>query len=101
MDVLEHDESPPRKPAFQGITTVDALQELDEKALVRGYLAGLKANCDFTETDPGYMHGYLNGMVDGGHAEATPAQHQMARAYVAAGALKADVQRWKSEPLPA
>lgn len=86
----------PRRPALQGVTTVLELQSLDEGLMVSGYLAGLKNHCDFTQTDPSYQHGYLNGLVDGKHATASPAQALLAREYVQSGALRLDVNRWRA-----
>ena len=87
-------EQPTRRTGPKPVTTVAELTELDEAAMVRGYTAGLSNAADWTERDRGDWHGYLNGMVDGGHAKPSPEQAVLAHAYVNEGALKADVQRW-------
>lgn len=94
LDLL--DEAPPRRAASPGVTTVLELQSLDEGLMVSGYLAGLKNKCDFAQTDLSYQHGYLNGLVDGKHATASPAQSLLAREYVQSGALRLDVSRWRA-----
>jgi hypothetical protein len=92
------DSEPPRRSGPKPVTTVEELHTLDEAAIVRGYRAGLGNNADFAETDRGYWHGYLNGLVDGGHAKGSPEQAALAHAYVNGGQLKSDVIRWKSAP---
>ena len=95
------DETPPRNPdRVRAVTTVAELATLDERAMVRGYKAGLDNVADFTERDRGYWHGYTNGLVDGGHARTTPEQQALARDYTNGGALRLDVERWKKEGAP-
>jgi hypothetical protein len=69
--------------APQGITDPAELESLDESQLVAGYRAGLENAPDWSARDPGYWHGYLNGLVDGGHVT-TPSevQRELARRYV-------------------
>lgn len=86
----------PRRPAFQGVTTVIELQSLDEQLMVDGYWAGRENHLDATRTDPSYIHGYLNGLVDGGHARISSAQELLGREYVQSGALRTDVARWRA-----
>jgi len=73
-------EQPHRRTGAKPVTTVEELQTLDEAAMVRGYRAGLGNAADFTERERGYWHGYLNGLVDGGHAKASAEQAELARA---------------------
>lgn len=93
-DQLGADDEPPRKAGPKPVTTVEELQALDQDAIVRGYRAGLSAAPDYAERDRGYWHGYLNGLVDGKHAQPSPEQALLAHNYVASGTLKADVGRW-------
>jgi hypothetical protein len=88
--------APTRRPAPQGVTTVIELPSLDEKLLMDGYLAGRSNHLNTTQTDPSYLHGYLNGLVDGGHARISSSQELLAREYVQSGALRADVARWRA-----
>lgn len=90
------EQTPPRNRASQGVTTVIELQALDEKLMVEGYAAGRQNRMDITQTDPAYHHGYLNGLVDGGHAELSPAQALLARDYVQSGALRMDAARLRA-----
>ena len=68
--------------AFKEITTVEQLNQLDEDAMVLGYRAGFDNRPNFTEKNPAYWHGYLNGQVDGNHMPISEAQRELARAYV-------------------
>jgi len=89
-------DAPPRRPAPKGVQTVEELRLLNEDDIVTGYMAGLKNEPDFSCGDRAYWHGFLNGMVDGGHAKGTPEQAELARLYVASGALQEDVKRWQA-----
>ena len=93
---LEVDSPPARRPAPQGVRTVEELRQLNEDDIVTGYRAGLKNSPDFSQRDRVYWHGFLNGMVDGCHAKSTPQQDELARQYVASGALREDVMRWQA-----
>lgn len=84
----------PSRKAAQPVTTVLELQSLDNSAMVRGYGAGRKNAPDYAERDRGYWHGFLNGLVDGGHSRISAEQERFARDYVSSGALALDVQRW-------
>ena len=85
----------PERKINREVTTVEELQSLDEKQIVRGYRAGLTNDPSYGERDKGYWHGFLNGLVDGRHVgKPSDAQAALARAYVVGGALRADVQRW-------
>lgn len=95
------EQTPPRNRASQGVTTVIELQSLDETLMVQGYMAGRQNQCDFTQTDPAYHHGYLNGLVDGKHATLSPAQALLAREYVESGAFRGDVRKWLADGAPA
>jgi hypothetical protein len=97
--MMELDDEPPRRESPKAVTTVE-LRSLDEAAIVRGYRAGFDNAPDYSERDRGYWHGYLNGLVDGGHAKGTSAQAELATAYVRSGALRQDVERWSGTPSP-
>ena len=99
-DQLGADDEPPRKAGPKPVTTVEELQALDQDAIVRGYRAGLSAAPDYAERDRGYWHGYLNGLVDGKHAQPSPEQALLAHNYVASGALRADVKQWSAADVP-
>lgn len=86
---------PQRSRASQGVTTVIELQALDERLVDEGYEAGRQNRLDLTQTDPAYHHGYLNGLVDSGHATLSHSQALLAREYVQSGVLASDVARWK------
>lgn len=88
---------PQRNRASQGVTTVIELQALDERLMVEGYTAGRHNRLDTTKTDPAYLHGYLNGLVDGGHATLSPSQELLAREYVQSGTFGFDVARWRAD----
>jgi len=91
------EQAPPRRPAPQGVTTIIELQALDEELVVEGYQAGLKNHQDLAQTSPSYLHGYLNGLVDGKHAAPTPSQHLLAREYIESRSLRSDVERWRRD----
>lgn len=80
---IEQDEDAPRRDGPKPVTTVAELQTLSEESMVRGYRAGLGNSANFTERERSYWHGYLNGLVDGGHAKISPEQAELARAVVA------------------
>ncbi len=69
------------------IKTLEELDSLDEKALVRGYFAGRSGDANYSETDKAYWHGYLNGLVDSGKSSPSGAQRQLAAEYVRRGVL--------------
>jgi hypothetical protein len=87
----------PLRTGPKPVSTVEELQTLDEDAMVNGYLAGLRNTADFLIRERGYWHGYLNGLVDGGHAKSSPEQAELARAYLNSGALMKDVMRWSDD----
>tara|TARA_R110000823_G_scaffold226788_2_gene354338 strand:+ start:5165 stop:5521 length:357 start_codon:yes stop_codon:yes gene_type:complete len=95
---LGDDAEPPRRAGPKPVTTLEELQTLDEAALVRGYRAGLSNSADWTERERGYWHGYLNGMVDGGHAKTSREQAELAHEYVKRGGLRDDIRRWQGLP---
>lgn len=94
---LDADAKPPRRAGPKPVTTVEELLTLDNAVVLRGYRAGLDNAADWTQQDRAYWHGYLNGMVDGGHATPSPEQVALASAYVRSGTLKRDVDRWLAE----
>ena len=89
LDGLElDDDTPPRRTDRpKGITTAADLATLDEVQIERGYRDGLRNFADFAERDPGYWHGFLNGMVDGGHCQPSAEQRALARAMAPGGKL--------------
>ena len=68
--------------AFQAITTVEALNQLDSDLMVKGYQAGYANTPDYTQRDQAYWHGYLNGQVDGKHMQISDQQRELAHAVV-------------------
>lgn len=62
-------------------TKEDALK-LDDDLCIKGYLAGLKCNPDYTQRDQAYWHGYLNGQVDCGKMPISVEQMQLAQDWV-------------------
>lgn len=63
---------------------MDVLNLQDDDEIVAGYLAGFRGEpAPGTDKSRGYHHGYANGQVDSGRGKMTPAQGEMARAYVA------------------
>ena len=62
------------------VTTLDELATLDSDECVAGYNAGRKNVADFTQRSKSYWHGYLNGLVDGGHAHPSEAQRKLIQA---------------------
>lgn len=90
---LDDDEAPPRRAGPRPVTTMEELRQLDEAALFRGYTAGRQNAADFAERDRGYWHGYLNGLVDGGHAKGTEEQAALARLYLDSSEARRDAER--------
>lgn len=68
--------------AFDAITTVAQLEQLDSDLMVKGYMAGFDNSPDYTQRDQAYWHGYLNGQVDGKHMQISDEQRQLARTVV-------------------
>ena len=68
--------------AFDAITTVAKLEQLDSDLMVKGYRAGFDNTPDYTQRDQAYWHGYLNGQVDGKHMQISDEQRQLARTIV-------------------
>lgn len=73
---------------FKVITTVDALNALDQDQIVAGYRAGLRNEPDYTQRDQGYWHGYMNGQVDTRRMPISPEQQALAREVVASGEFR-------------
>lgn len=65
------------------ITTLEELAALNSDECVAGYHAGRQNAADFTQRSKSYWHGYLNGLVDGGHAKSSEAQQELVRACLA------------------
>lgn len=70
------------------MTTVDELRTLNDAEIVRGYGDGRRNEADFSATDKGYWHGFLNGLVDGTHAQPSPAQMQLVQAMLDSGEFR-------------
>ena len=73
------------------VTTLEELDALDSDLMVRGYLHGFKTTPDYTQRDPAYWHGYLNGQVDCGAVPKSNEQAELARVYVAR--CRAEIER--------
>lgn len=67
------------------ITTVEALDALDEDLMVLGYRHGLRTTPDYTQRDQAYWHGYMNGQVDCGAMPSSKEQQQLAHVLVNSG----------------
>lgn len=71
------------------IVRSEALEDIDNKEVVEGYIDGLK-----NEPEPkgnrshSYWHGWCNGMVDGKHAQISDCQRQLARDVIKKGFFK-------------
>jgi hypothetical protein len=70
---------------FKEITTSAEADALDSDQVVAGYRAGWRDQPNYTRTEQAYWHGYLNGQVDSGRMEASPAQRAVAKDAVANG----------------
>lgn len=70
---------------FKAITTVEALNALNQDQIVAGYRAGLRDEPDYTQRDQGYWHGYMNGQVDKHRMPISAEQRQLARALIDSG----------------
>jgi hypothetical protein len=60
---------------YTPVRTLEGLTALDSDQVQRGYWAGLDNELfNGRERCPAFVHGYLNGQVDGGHIEPSEAQ---------------------------
>ncbi|UCV00275.1 hypothetical protein [Acidovorax radicis] len=73
---------------FKAITTVAALNALDQDQIVAGYRAGMRNEPDYTQRDQGYWHGYMNGQVDTRRMPISPEQQQLCQAVIDSGEFK-------------
>ncbi len=71
------------------VSTVSELEQLDERDILSGYMAGLNGREEpGIEFNRSYWHGWRNGMVDGKHMKGDAATAKLAREVVASGYLK-------------
>lgn len=54
---------------WKPITTLEAVDALDDDLVVAGYRAGLSDTPDHTQTSQDYWHGFNNGQVDSRRCE--------------------------------
>ena len=73
---------------MKGASTIAELDALDGRMIVNGYLAARHLVADFSITDKGYWHGYLNGLCDFHGAEQSSEQRALAKEMIESGQLK-------------
>jgi hypothetical protein len=67
---------------FGPVARISDRRTLDESEVLLGYMAGFDGSpCPGSSCSRSFLHGWRNGMVDGGHAEPDAAQRALAAEY--------------------